>query len=1654
MASDTEIIKVLLQIENPQVFKQLEDLRRKDFTVNLKANVDKGLQQIVGLNEKQIRIIADDSQMLKTLTNIRNDLINLQKLGNIKINLTGNFEEDAKKLEKRIVELQAKAVAPQLTQLGAIQNNNTKTLPSDIGVAKAAVELAGTLKQIQMEAQKQLSSVRASNVNTGRGVLVRDPRNPDKYIVMGGTQQDPIQSTIDDFRRGTNRAQYISSTGAQDSRDLITIAREQRRKEQELFEAQERASEAQRKMAEELRRDQELQRARAISRYNQATAPFSLLSDSPFSSQPREVGGPGRREAIEFFEASKGEQVPLGNVKSFLAEKQRAEAIEAYRQAVGKLPQGKFSPINRGEILKEQRNELFKELGLSLLGGNNPLEAGGRFLGGVAGSAFGPGGTLLGAGIGGAAIQGVEVVAEKLIQVFERLADTGLSFNSSLLGISSILQATTQVRSLDGSPVTLKDQLDFQGGKAKDIQLLARRRLATLGVSGEKESTLVQSIISGAAQKGIDLSPEQVATIAERLGGVIQAQRPELLGNTSQLRRDVEDLLAGLPQRTVLGSLVKSFAPNIGRANTAEDLVDATKGLSSFPTSLRGSSSNPVVAFQKFNAAIDQIATVLGDKFVRVLAPAVDRLATALTNEKFIKALDIAGDAIVSFSENIGKLDDRFKETLGKGGKFFNDSVVTPGQELINKNVSPDVQNGVLRYAGSLVADAIFGPGAGAAFVGADILANGDKSPEKRKLTSQLKASGLQNFILQSAGLPNLTEASSTSVAESPSIVLKLLRSAAEQEQDVFNEDVENLRQSGNLLNLPAFRALDNERYRRSLGRTRLESSTLSKNLDEEQQLFDTSSPLGNLNKLRASLPFLQQISDKAREEERLTSEKKAILPDGFLVSSPAVQTKLEADAVAKAEVANEQAIKKRINALQEERQAVIQVQEATSLRAKTLRDSVIDESTGKGRIQAAQSDAEFARQRSLDAGFSLADLLRQKAQSSNDIDKSNIDSLIERQILNFNKAQIDLSNSVKNEQNRVLDFAQGLQEAAKNLQDFSRATAEAKDKQEALQDAKTVIGQKLSDFDEDKDARKLNSQSRVVSAAERVAELSKRGSGLFSTPSSFSPLFNDLPPEIARLVKGSFGFSDTSRREFERKSAEQDLRIAARDYSRLEQKDLLEKRGIIRDQNKLEREISALPGEESQRRLAALRQAVSNQQQGFNVPGQDEFIKEQSEALGIKIPTGEAAKTIDVNTQEIKNLLAGNITTTLSNILSVLQGKPIEDSKNLPQLSSASGIATSPPIITGGPTPNLPLTNAATSKYSNRPAWAIDPASLGKPLKDHKGELDYVYKADKGKDPYNNDVIKIPKSWEEEVNRYTKLWAGDGLSDGSVLVDPSVNPEPLNPGGTTSVYAKDKNAVISSLDDYFDNFEGGSKGNVTFSSRRQLKGLGSANAEDLFNVINYGQSKKFDPMNEQNRKNLAKISSEIEDQFSAGVTGALKLNYGKDGKISDRKKFLYDNRLFFDPDPEPELTAKAKKLETNVSLPAYPAAFGIAEAPDFDSLFSKNDGTGPLSRSQTYQKIMDRKALERNGAIPNASGMTNPAGRGVYEAITGGLLDSSIVQNVRPASSTVWKGGVNFDTEKQPNQGLDGVINAIKEVGNKISDQVRQGVESSFGGR
>ena len=127
--ADAEIIKVLLQLENPEAFKQLEDLK-KGVRVNLTGSLDKGLQEILSLSKSgtQIKITADTTAALKSLQDIKTTIQSFQNVSTIKLNLSGDILRDLEKIDRKIGEIQARALLPQLNQLGAIQNNNVKTL--------------------------------------------------------------------------------------------------------------------------------------------------------------------------------------------------------------------------------------------------------------------------------------------------------------------------------------------------------------------------------------------------------------------------------------------------------------------------------------------------------------------------------------------------------------------------------------------------------------------------------------------------------------------------------------------------------------------------------------------------------------------------------------------------------------------------------------------------------------------------------------------------------------------------------------------------------------------------------------------------------------------------------------------------------------------------------------------------------------------------------------------------------------------------------------------------------------------------------------------------------------------------------------------------------------------------------------------------------------------------------------------------------------------------------------------------------------------------------------------------------------------------------------------------------------------------------------
>jgi len=57
--ADTEILNVLLKLENPQVFDRIEKLKSEQFEIKFSGSVDQGIKDILALQDKKISIVAD-----------------------------------------------------------------------------------------------------------------------------------------------------------------------------------------------------------------------------------------------------------------------------------------------------------------------------------------------------------------------------------------------------------------------------------------------------------------------------------------------------------------------------------------------------------------------------------------------------------------------------------------------------------------------------------------------------------------------------------------------------------------------------------------------------------------------------------------------------------------------------------------------------------------------------------------------------------------------------------------------------------------------------------------------------------------------------------------------------------------------------------------------------------------------------------------------------------------------------------------------------------------------------------------------------------------------------------------------------------------------------------------------------------------------------------------------------------------------------------------------------------------------------------------------------------------------------------------------------------------------------------------------------------
>lgn len=280
-----------------------------------------------------------------------------------------------------------------------------------------------------------------------------------------------------------------------------------------------------------------------------------------------------------------------------------------------------------------------------LLGG--PTNLLGAAVGGA--SPLGPTGALAGSLIAATLIsKPLEIIQEQ----GEKAKEAGLAFNRSILGISAIRQSQFDTFNASGQQIGPKAAAEFQSTQARQIQLAARSRLLKLGIGGQTEATFVQGIVAALSQRGIVATPEQIATISERIGGAIQTQRPGLLENTSLLLRDIEDVVSGGPQakRTILSQLIGSQAVRgFQTATSADDIIKATASLASLAQTAT-TLNNPIVAFQKNAGALDNALTAAGDKLVTAMVPGLNALTAVLAKPETLAAAEKLGDALGTFT--------------------------------------------------------------------------------------------------------------------------------------------------------------------------------------------------------------------------------------------------------------------------------------------------------------------------------------------------------------------------------------------------------------------------------------------------------------------------------------------------------------------------------------------------------------------------------------------------------------------------------------------------------------------------------------------------------------------------------------------------------------------------------------------------------------------------------------------------------------------------------------------------------------------------------------------------------------------------------------------------------------------------------------------
>jgi hypothetical protein len=375
-------------------------------------------------------------------------------------------------------------------------------------------------------------------------------------------------------------------------------------------------------------------------------------------------------------------------------------------QELGISDQSLLNPITKRPVFDSGRlTDRFTQLQIGrnaaeTLAFQGPVQGVGSLLGGLAGGSIAGGagastGAFIGTSVAGAAVAAFDKLKDSLIEA----AQAGLTLQRSILAISgSLLETTRVIDKTTGKPLDTLDQLEFDRKKAADIQTKSRAAAASVGIGGETESNLVQSILLGAGNRGITLSADQSALLTQRFGAAINLLAPDLLSNPTRTRKDVSDVVGGSSTalNTTLGIRLGPALKEIGQAGSADELIRATEALQKLVDTFKNS-DQAISQISVLNSSIERSQQDIGKAFVDQLGPGLKEINKIVSDPNFSKGLQNVAAGLGSVLDKVlvegAKSAKPIGETLGALGKLASPFKASDAGTEIGNQITKQVLN-------------------------------------------------------------------------------------------------------------------------------------------------------------------------------------------------------------------------------------------------------------------------------------------------------------------------------------------------------------------------------------------------------------------------------------------------------------------------------------------------------------------------------------------------------------------------------------------------------------------------------------------------------------------------------------------------------------------------------------------------------------------------------------------------------------------------------------------------------------------------------------------------------------------------------------------------------------------------------------------------